>query len=131
MVTLAVYASAPEEAMLGINAVATPIFDDHGACVAALAIVGSIQFLPGKPKPEDLAALKNAGPHISRRLEHGRGREVHPTKPDTRVAIVKVIQDPGIRQSNVMERPLRADSVEKGVLPKLPKILKVAGAVFV
>ena len=36
------YASAPEEAMLGINAVATPIFDDHYACVAALAIVGSI-----------------------------------------------------------------------------------------
>jgi len=29
------------------------------------------------------------------------------------------------------EGPLVADSVEKGVLPTLPKILKVAGAVFV
>jgi hypothetical protein len=28
-------------------------------------------------------------------------------------------------------RPLLADSVEKVVLPKVPKILKVAGAVFV
>jgi DNA-binding IclR family transcriptional regulator len=52
---LVVYASAPEEAMLGINAVAPPIFDDDDTCVAALAIVGSIQFLPGKPKPEDIA----------------------------------------------------------------------------
>ena len=71
------YASAPEEAMLGINAVATPIFDDHDACIAALAIVGSIQFLPGKPKPADIAALKNASQQISRKLGHGKGRDIH------------------------------------------------------
>ena len=71
------YASAPEEAMLGINAVATPIFDDHDACIAALAIVGSIQFLPGKPKPTDIAALKNASQQISRKLGHGKGRDIH------------------------------------------------------
>ncbi len=74
------YASAPEEAMLGINAVATPIFDDHDACVAALAIVGSIQFLPGKPKPADIAALKNASQQISRRLGHGKVREFQSTR---------------------------------------------------
>ncbi len=74
------YASAPEEAMLGINAVATPIFDDHDACVAALAIVGSIQFLPGKPKPADIAALKNASQQISRRLGHGKIREFQSTR---------------------------------------------------
>jgi len=66
------YAAAPEEAMLGINAVAVPVFDDKDACVAALALVGSIQFLPEKPKPGDLSALIEAGQQISRRLGHGR-----------------------------------------------------------
>jgi IclR family transcriptional regulator, KDG regulon repressor len=65
------YASAPEEAMLGINAVAAPIFDHNDACVAALAIVGSIQFLPGKPRPADIAALTRASRQISHKLGHG------------------------------------------------------------
>jgi DNA-binding IclR family transcriptional regulator len=29
--------------MLGLNAVAAPIFASHDACIAALAIVGSVQ----------------------------------------------------------------------------------------
>lgn len=66
------YAAAPEETMIGLNAVAVPIFDDKDACVAALALVGSIQFLPEKPKPGDLSALIEAGQQISRRLGHGR-----------------------------------------------------------
>jgi IclR family KDG regulon transcriptional repressor len=72
------YASAPEEAMLGINAVAAPIFDSHDACIAALAIVGSIQFLPGKPKSADVTALIDASQQISRKLGHGRRRESLP-----------------------------------------------------
>jgi DNA-binding IclR family transcriptional regulator len=68
------YAAAPEEAMLGINAVAAPIFDSHDACIGALAIVGSIQFLPEKPKPLDLSALIRAGEEISRKLGY-RGRD--------------------------------------------------------
>jgi IclR family transcriptional regulator, KDG regulon repressor len=67
------YAAAPEEAMLGINAVAAPIFDNHDACIGALAIVGSIQFLPDKPKPADIAALIRASEQISRKLGN-RGR---------------------------------------------------------
>lgn len=67
------YASAPEEAMLGINALAAPIFDNHDNCIASLAVVGSIQFLPAKPKPADIAALKRATEQISRKLGHGRG----------------------------------------------------------
>lgn len=66
------YASAPEEAMLGINAVAAPVFDEHDACIAALALVGSIQFLPEKPKPADVAALTEAAQQVSRKLGHGR-----------------------------------------------------------
>jgi DNA-binding IclR family transcriptional regulator len=73
------YASAPEEAMLGINAVAAPIFDSRDACIAALAIVGSIQFLPSKPKPADLDALIGASQQISRKLGHGRPSETIPT----------------------------------------------------
>ena len=72
------YASAPEETMLGINAVAAPVFDSHDACVAALAIVGSIQFLPGKPKSTDVAALIDASQQISRKLGHGRRPEAAP-----------------------------------------------------
>jgi IclR family KDG regulon transcriptional repressor len=66
------YAAAPEEAMLGINAVAAPIFDDKDACIAALAVVGSIQFLPAEPDAATISALKAAAQRISRKLGHGR-----------------------------------------------------------
>ena len=69
------YASAPEEAMLGLNTVAAPIFDTQDACIATLAVVGSIQFLPEKPKPAVTAALTEAAQQISRKLGHGRGAD--------------------------------------------------------
>lgn len=65
------YAAAPEESMLGINAIAAPIFDHNDACIGALAIVGSIQFLPDKSRPADIAALTRASQQISRKLGHG------------------------------------------------------------
>jgi IclR family KDG regulon transcriptional repressor len=74
------YASAPEEAMLGINAVAAPIFDHNDACIGALAIVGSIQFLPGKPRSVDITELTRASQQISQRLGHG-GREERVRQP--------------------------------------------------
>jgi DNA-binding IclR family transcriptional regulator len=70
------FASAPEEAMLGLNAVAAPIFDAQDACIAALAIVGSIQFLPEKPRQPDVAQLIEAARQISRKLGHGRDQSV-------------------------------------------------------
>ena len=70
------YAAAPEEAMLGINAVAAPIFDDKDACIAALAVVGSIQFLPAEPDAATIAALKAAAHRISRKLGHGRAEPI-------------------------------------------------------
>jgi IclR family transcriptional regulator, KDG regulon repressor len=69
------YASAPQEAMLGINAVAAPIFGSNDACIGALAIVGSIQFLPGKPRPRDIASLVRAGREISRKIGHGSRKQ--------------------------------------------------------
>lgn len=70
------YAAAPEEAMLGLNALAAPIFDAQDACIAALAVVGSIQFLPEKPRPSDIVPLTDAARQISRKLGHGRSVEL-------------------------------------------------------
>jgi IclR family transcriptional regulator, KDG regulon repressor len=66
------FAAAPEEAMLGINAVAAPVFDDKDACVGTLALVGSIQFLPAEPDAATVSALKATAQQVSRKLGHGR-----------------------------------------------------------
>ena len=66
------FASAPEEAMLALNAVAAPIFDAQDACIATVAIVASIQFLPEKPRQSDVVQLIEAARQISRKLGHGR-----------------------------------------------------------
>ncbi len=65
------YCSAPEEAMLGINAVAAPIFDATDACIASVALVGSIQFLPANPSVTLVKNLKACAHEISRQLGHG------------------------------------------------------------
>lgn len=65
------YCSAPEEAMLGISAVAAPVVDDRDACIASLALVGSIQFLPSTPKAGEIAALIERARQVSSRLGHG------------------------------------------------------------
>lgn len=69
------YASAPEEVAPGLNAVAAPIFDANDACVATIALVGSIQYLPEKPRPSDVAQLLEAARQISRKLGHGRSAD--------------------------------------------------------
>ena len=71
------FAAAPQETLLGLNAVAAPIFDAQDACVAALAIVASIQFLPPKPRPSDVAQLVEAARQVSRKLGNGSAAE-HP-----------------------------------------------------
>jgi DNA-binding IclR family transcriptional regulator len=78
------FATAPEQAMLGINAVAAPIFDGKDACIGALALVGSIQFLPAKPDLKSVAALKAAAAQISRMLGHGtRNSDLRPARQRT------------------------------------------------
>jgi DNA-binding IclR family transcriptional regulator len=66
------YAAAPEEAMLGVNAIAAPVFDKSATAVAAVAVVGSIQFLPAKPETRLIKALRDCAGQISRRLGHVR-----------------------------------------------------------
>jgi len=66
------FISAPDETMLGINAIAAPIFDENDACIGAVALVGSIQFIPADPDSATISALKAAALQISRKLGHGR-----------------------------------------------------------
>jgi IclR family transcriptional regulator, KDG regulon repressor len=62
------WATAPEQAMLGINALAAPILDETGDCVGSLAIVGSIQFIRREPDATQIAAVKQAAQNVSRNL---------------------------------------------------------------
>ena len=65
-------ASAPEEALIGINAIAAPIFDEHDAASASVAVVGSIQFLPSQPDQKLVSDLRECCDKISRKLGNGR-----------------------------------------------------------
>ncbi|WP_291672686.1 IclR family transcriptional regulator [Bosea sp. (in: a-proteobacteria)] len=65
------YATAPEQALLGINALAAPVFNAAGELVAAAAIVSSIQFVPAEPDAGMIAAVVEMARQISRNLGHG------------------------------------------------------------
>ncbi len=62
------WAVAPEEALMGINALAAPIFDAAGELAGTITIVGSIQHLPAQPDPAVIVAVRNAAADISARL---------------------------------------------------------------
>ena len=62
------WATAPNEALIGVNGLAAPIFDHHGAYAGALAIVGSVQHIPPAPPAAQIAAVKAAAASVSRTL---------------------------------------------------------------
>jgi DNA-binding IclR family transcriptional regulator len=62
------WATAPEEVVLGLNAVAAPIFNELGQCIAALAIVGSIQFIRKDPDPRQASGVVKAAARVSQDL---------------------------------------------------------------
>lgn len=62
------FAVAPGEAVLGINALAVPVFDGKETLVAALALVGSEQHLPGEPDAGLVADLVTAARAITRQI---------------------------------------------------------------
>ena len=78
------YASAPEQALLGINAVAVPVFDATDKCVACITVVGSIQILPAQPDARTIAALKVAAEQISHRLGHAKAASIPAASPTPR-----------------------------------------------
>ena len=77
------YASAPEQVLLGINSIAAPVFDDTNACVAAIALVGSIQFLHSKYEKTAFVALRNCAAKVSQKIGHGRSSHAFNTTRQT------------------------------------------------
>ena len=62
------WAAAPQETVVGINAVSVPIFAADGDCTAAVTLVGSLQYLPEVPELAQLETLSAAGERISASL---------------------------------------------------------------
>ena len=62
------WATAANEVVFGINALAAPVFDHRGAYAGAIAIVGSTQFIAAKPEPRQLAQVTGAAARISAQL---------------------------------------------------------------
>lgn len=58
----------PEEAVVGVNAIAAPIFYHDGSYAGALAIVGSVQHIPANPPAELVQHVVASGQHASRNL---------------------------------------------------------------
>lgn len=62
------WAAAPNEAIIGLNALAAPIFDALGHYSGAIAIVDSIQFIPENPSIEQVRDITEAAAQVSRNL---------------------------------------------------------------
>ncbi len=62
------WAAAPEETVLGVNAISAPIRDHRGELAAMISIVGSIQYIARQPAPELIEAVQTAAAEISRAL---------------------------------------------------------------
>jgi DNA-binding IclR family transcriptional regulator len=62
------WATAPNEVLPGVNALAAPIFDHRGAYAGAIAIVGSTQYIAATPTPQQVALVTGAAERVSREL---------------------------------------------------------------
>lgn len=55
------WAIAPQETLIGVNALAAPVFAHDGALVGAIAIVGSIQYIPAPPEAGQIESVRYGG----------------------------------------------------------------------
>jgi DNA-binding IclR family transcriptional regulator len=62
------WAVAPGEALIGINALAAPVFDADGELAGTITIVASIQHLSASPDRTTIAALQSAATEVSARM---------------------------------------------------------------
>ncbi|MEO9337474.1 IclR family transcriptional regulator [Mesorhizobium sp. SB112] len=71
------WAVAPNEAMVGLNALSAPIFDALGGYVGAIAMTDSVQFIGSMPSTEQvsqlLAAAEKISSHLGFRAQSARG----------------------------------------------------------
>jgi IclR family KDG regulon transcriptional repressor len=66
------WAMGPNESMVGLNAVAAPIFDALGSYVGSIAMTDSIQHIPETPPPELIETLLAAAEKVSANLGYRR-----------------------------------------------------------
>ncbi len=62
------WASAPDQMMLGVGALAAPVFDHAGAWRGTIALVGGAQAIPAQPASEQIAAITAAAAAASANL---------------------------------------------------------------
>jgi DNA-binding IclR family transcriptional regulator len=62
------WATAADRLMVGVNALAAPIFDYRNEWRGTIAIVGSTQYIAGDPSPRQLSQVVGAAAEASRRL---------------------------------------------------------------
>jgi IclR family transcriptional regulator, acetate operon repressor len=55
------WATAPNQVLEGVNGLAAPIFNHTGAYAGAIAIAGSIQFIPASPTRKQVKAVRKLG----------------------------------------------------------------------
>ena len=68
------WATAANEPVTGLNALAAPIFDAGGQLAGTVAIVDSVQFIAEQPTQEQVASLVEAGQAISQSIGFKPGR---------------------------------------------------------
>ena len=59
---------SPSETVIGLNALAAPVFSALGHFVGAIAIVDSVQFIEDPPTPEQVRNVKRAAAQVSENL---------------------------------------------------------------
>jgi len=62
------WSTAPNQAVMGVNTLAAPVFDHRGVLVGSIAFVGSTQVIAAKPTPAQLSAVLDAARSVSREL---------------------------------------------------------------
>ena len=62
------WATAQDQVLTGVNALAAPVFDHRGVWRGALAIVGASQFIPAQPAEDQIAEVVRGAEEASRRL---------------------------------------------------------------
>ncbi|WP_414902416.1 IclR family transcriptional regulator [Sphingomonas flavalba] len=67
------WALSAQEVLLGVNALAAPVFDGLGALAGTIAVVGSTQTLPDDPPATMIEALVSASRKLSEQLGYRKG----------------------------------------------------------
>jgi len=62
------WAVSANEGLIGINALAAPVFDSVGSLVATISIVDSVQFIEQEPTEDQIRCTVDAARRISKRL---------------------------------------------------------------